>query len=95
METCISYAVGGCASLHNFPLALASNYAHHAPMMQIATAEQVEEHARRAGKSLAGICRDAGIARSTFTRWKSGRTEPTLAVYKRILSAVGIETEQA
>jgi transcriptional regulator with XRE-family HTH domain len=47
----------------------------------------IEQIADDAGTTIAAICRDAGIARSTFSRWKAGQTSPSLAVYARIRDA--------
>lgn len=47
----------------------------------------IEQIADNAGSSIAAICRDAGVARSTFSRWKAGQTSPSLAVYARIRDA--------
>jgi transcriptional regulator with XRE-family HTH domain len=52
------------------------------------TPRQIEELAENAGKSMRRVCEEAGIAQSTFSRWKAGDTEPTLGVYRRILAAV-------
>ena len=48
----------------------------------------VEAEAAKRGKSMAQVCREAGIAPSTYSRWKAGDTEPTLSVYRRIVAAV-------
>ncbi len=37
---------------------------------------------------MAEACRRAGISQSTFTRWKAGKTEPTLDVYRKLYLAV-------
>lgn len=39
---------------------------------------------------MAEVCREAGIAPSTFSRWRRGETEPTLGVYRRVCEAVGV-----
>lgn len=62
-------------------------------MIHIVTAAEVEERAKKAGKSMAEVCRLAGIAQSTFTRWKAGRTEPTMGVLRRIAQVLGEVTE--
>lgn len=49
--------------------------------------QDIELIAEQARTSIAAICRDAGVARSTFTRWKAGQTSPSLAVYTRIRDA--------
>jgi transcriptional regulator with XRE-family HTH domain len=45
----------------------------------------IEARARSAGLSMAEVCRRADIAQSTFQRWKTGETEPNLAVYRRLV----------
>ena len=52
------------------------------------TPSDVEEQARGAGLTIADVCHRAGIAASTFTRWKNGTTKPTLEVYERIRDVV-------
>lgn len=63
--------------------------------MQTFTPEQIEASAAAAGISMAEVCRRAGIAQSTFGRWKNGRTEPTMAVYRRICAAVAAQPEES
>lgn len=40
------------------------------------------------GITIAEVCRRAGIAHTTFGRWRRGETEPTLDVYRRIRAVV-------
>lgn len=47
-------------------------------------AADIEERAQAIGISINELCRLAHVARSTFTRWKSGATEPQIAVYRRL-----------
>jgi transcriptional regulator with XRE-family HTH domain len=56
-------------------------------MGELLTPSEIEGLAAKAGKSIAQLCRDAGVAQSTFSRWKAGKTEPTLDVYRRIRDA--------
>lgn len=56
-------------------------------MAELLTPSDIEALAAKAGKSIAQVCRDARIAQSTFSRWKAGKTEPTLDVYRRIRDA--------
>jgi transcriptional regulator with XRE-family HTH domain len=51
---------------------------------------EVEEHAKAAGKTMADVCREAGIAQSTFSRWKAGHTSPTLEKYNALLKAAAV-----
>ena len=39
------------------------------------------------GRTLAEVCREAGIAPSTFCRWKNGTTKPRLDVFERFINA--------
>lgn len=57
-------------------------------MIDLPTASDVEAQAKAAGLSVAKLCRDAGIAHSTFTRWRAGTTEPTLDVLRRLSRAI-------
>jgi transcriptional regulator with XRE-family HTH domain len=49
---------------------------------------EIEALAGSAGLSMAEVCRRAGLAQSTFTRWKSGKTEPTLDAYRKLIQVV-------
>lgn len=57
-------------------------------MHDLLSPAEVERLAGEAGLSMAEVCRRAGIAQSTFTRWKAGRTEPSIGVYRRIVQAM-------
>lgn len=48
----------------------------------------VERMAFERGMKLKQVCQRAGIAQSTFWRWKAGKTEPTLDVYRRVRDAL-------
>jgi hypothetical protein len=56
-------------------------------MRVILTPAEIETAAKAHGLSMISVCKAAGIAYSTFTRWKGGATEPTLGVYRRIFDA--------
>ncbi len=56
-------------------------------MSQLLTPAEIEARAKDAGMSIVEVCRKAGIAPSTFYRWKAGETEPTLGVYQRLYDA--------
>lgn len=45
---------------------------------------ELEREANRLGISANELCRRAGIARSTWTRWKAGVTSPRLEIWRRI-----------
>jgi transcriptional regulator with XRE-family HTH domain len=56
-------------------------------MTGLLTPAQIEARAKEAGLSLVELCERAGIALSTFYRWRSGDTEPRLDVYRRLEAA--------
>lgn len=51
------------------------------------TPAYIEARAVAAGLSLVELCDRAGIALSTFYRWRSGTTTPGLDVYRRLIAA--------
>lgn len=53
-------------------------------MHELLSPEDVERLAAAAGLSITTVCARAGISHTTFYRWKSGKTGPTLDVYRRI-----------
>lgn len=53
-------------------------------MDELLSPADVERLAAEAGLNIKEICARAGIAHTTFYRWKAGKTEPTLDVYRRI-----------
>jgi predicted transcriptional regulator len=57
-------------------------------MHQLLTPQEIESRAAQAGRTMTEVCRKAGVAPSTFTRWKAGQTEPTLGIYRRLVDAV-------
>jgi transcriptional regulator with XRE-family HTH domain len=50
--------------------------------------EEIERRVAAIGGSLREICARAGIAHTTFYRWRSAETQPTLDVYRRIRDAL-------
>jgi transcriptional regulator with XRE-family HTH domain len=56
-------------------------------MSALLTPAQMEARARDAGLSLVELCERAGIALSTFYRWRSGDTSPSIDVYRRLEAA--------
>lgn len=48
-----------------------------------------EQDIRARGLTVDVICRRASIARSTWTRWKSGETWPNSRTWQRVLEALG------
>lgn len=59
-------------------------------MHALLTPSQIEIAARRNGLSIKEVCSRAGIAISTFTRWRQGKTTPRIDVYERLLMGAGI-----
>ena len=57
-------------------------------MQDMLTPADIEAKAVEMGLTMGEVCRRAGIAHSTFTRWKAGRTEPTLDVYRKLRDVV-------
>jgi transcriptional regulator with XRE-family HTH domain len=57
-------------------------------MDELLSPADVERLAVEAGLSLKQVCARAGIAHTTFYRWKAGKTRPTMDVYERIRDAV-------
>lgn len=55
---------------------------------ELLSPSDVERLAIEAGVSLPDLCSRAGISHTTFYRWKAGKTEPTLDVYRRIRDAL-------
>lgn len=55
---------------------------------EIINIAEIERQAKAAGASMNEICAAAGIARSTFTRWKSGESEPNIGKYRLVVEAL-------
>lgn len=55
-------------------------------MERIVSAAEIEERARRKGLSMMQVTKRAGIAHSTWTRWRAGKSRPTLGVYELLLA---------
>ncbi len=56
-------------------------------MDKVHTAAEIEARAKCNGLTVRDLCQRAGVAHSTFTRWRAGKTQPTLDVYTRLLDA--------
>ena len=50
----------------------------------IQNVEKMESDIAGAGKTVAEFCRLAGIARSTWDRWKSGKTTPNMSTWDTV-----------
>lgn len=48
----------------------------------------LEAQARAKGLSISDVCQEAGVARSTFTRWKAGSHEPNMRTFQKISEAI-------
>jgi transcriptional regulator with XRE-family HTH domain len=57
-------------------------------MDELLTPRDIELLAKSKGLTLVDVCKQAGIAESTFFRWKKGVSEPTLDVYRRLRDVV-------
>ena len=57
-------------------------------MDELLTPREIELLAKSKGLTLVDVCKQAGIAESTFFRWKNGTSEPTLDVYRRLRDVV-------
>jgi predicted transcriptional regulator len=64
-------------------------------MAHVVSPDEIEAKAKAAGLSIAEVCRRARVAQSTFSRWKVGKTKPTLGVYQRLCEAVEPASEAA
>ena len=62
-------------------------------MDHILSPADVEARVKRAGGSVAELCKIAGIAHSTFTRWRASQTSPSIGVYRRLRDAMQIIEE--
>lgn len=51
--------------------------------------------AKGAGLSVTALCRRAGVAPSTVTRWRSGKTQPTFRIWDKIEKAAHGDKEKA
>jgi len=58
--------------------------AYARPMDAVSVVEDLEAQARARGLSISEVCREAGVARSTFTRWKSGDHTPNFRTIQKI-----------
>lgn len=53
-------------------------------MADLLSADEIERMARERGMTIPDLCRAAGIAHTTFYRWRTGTHELTLGVYRRL-----------
>lgn len=67
-------------------------------MQAMPTIQEVTKRAANIGVTMKALCYRAGISNSTFTRWKSGRSEPLVSSYLRLIDALEVaekETEKS
>jgi transcriptional regulator with XRE-family HTH domain len=57
-------------------------------MDELLTPSDIERIAAEAGITVPELCKRAGIAHTTFYRWKKKRTSPSIAVYERLRNAL-------
>lgn len=55
----------------------------------------VKDMARKAGISIAELCRRAGVSRGTLTRWEKGETSPTFRVWAKLENAAKSKRDAA
>jgi transcriptional regulator with XRE-family HTH domain len=64
-------------------------------MNELLTPSDIERLAKEAGIPIGDVCRRAGIAQSTWSRWKRGKTNPRMDVYMRLRDVVAPRVEAA
>jgi transcriptional regulator with XRE-family HTH domain len=57
-------------------------------MGHLLSPREMEAKAKELGLSMEVLCERAGIAPSTFYRWKAGTTSPSVAIYQRLCEAM-------
>lgn len=57
-------------------------------MQDTLSAEQIETLATSHGLSVLDLCRRAQVAHTSFYRWRAGQSQPTLEVYRRLITAL-------
>ena len=62
-------------------------------MTDLLSPEEIEARAKAAGLTIADACKHAAIALSTFYRWKTGKTHPSVDVYRRLCEATAPKSE--
>ena len=72
---CIFARLGIRGRLARMRLTGSMPFAQMHTMQHVLTPDEIEKRAERLGVSMAVACERAGIALSTFYRWKTGATE--------------------
>lgn len=57
-------------------------------MDKLPTPDEIAERAQAAGLSIVRMCAAAGVAPSTFHRWRSGETSPSFATVMCMVVAI-------
>jgi len=57
-------------------------------MEPLLTPEEIKQRAKLVGLSLPDLCREAGIALSTWYRWRAGQHSPNIENYQRLVAIV-------
>jgi predicted transcriptional regulator len=57
-------------------------------MSDFESADEIYRRAAAAGLTIGELSQRAGVAASTFVRWKGGRSSPSLRTYERIFKVV-------
>jgi len=57
-------------------------------MQKTASADEIEARAAAAGLTVRDLCREVGIAESTFWRWKSDRHSVKVSIYDRMVDVI-------
>jgi hypothetical protein len=50
--------------------------------------DRIEERLKAAGRSVSAMCLEAGLARSTWDRWKREETQPNMKSWRAVNEAV-------
>lgn len=62
-------------------------YMHIRPMSIVDEITKFEESAKASGLQIGDVLEAAGVDRSTWTRWKSGKTKPLLESWRSVEAA--------
>ncbi|NKD88738.1 helix-turn-helix transcriptional regulator [Haematospirillum sp. 15-248] len=61
-------------------------------MLHPVTPHEIERIAKAVGLSINQVCRDAGVSRSSFTRWKRGSASVSVSTANKIIRAIAFHT---
>ena len=79
------HATKKCCIQQNFSIA---SDLMKATLNHLVTPCGLKDWADACGLKMNDICREAGVARSTWWRWKTGRVGMTIAVYTKLVDAL-------